>query len=235
MFQTKDWKADLDNKKKDSATGKDVVSVYIGDRFDAANHKDPIFEDFYLDVLKDLISDPSKYVIFTSAGSIPQLCVLSAGRIVDHNYQIFLLKMTFHGILNGLDKELMCDALTESCVSGAKVADSKSIIKIQNEFLDVTGMNVSSRLVKALVIEHFRADYSEEACSPVADRLSGYPLSDLRSLAEETNKWHWHVQRDLRSLGILKKDLNASPKDVEKALKDELYLRLLFGKLKEGK
>lgn len=235
MFQTKEWKADLENKNKDSATGREVVSVYIGDRFDAANHKDPIFEDFYLDVLKDLIADPSRYVIFTSTGSIPQLCVLSAGRIVDHNYQIFLLKMTFHGILNGLDKELMCDALAESCVSGIKGSDSTSIIKIQNEFREVTGMSVSNRLVKALIIEHFRADYSEEAESPVADRLSGYSLTDLASLSKEVNKSHWHVARNLRSLDRLKRDLGAMPDEVEKALKDELYLRLLFGKLKEGK
>lgn len=235
MFPTKEWKADLSNKKKDEATGRDVVSIYVGDRINAANERSPVLEDFYLDEIQSIIAEPKKYQIFTSAGSIPQLCVMSGGRIIDHNYQMHLLKMAYHNILNGISKESMCNALTESCMPNNKSSDTKAIRSIQHKFSGITGMYVSNRFVKALVIEHFRADYSEEIESPLADRLSGYSLKELKNIANEINQCHWNVNAKKNQIEKLKETFNANPKDIEEALKEELYLRLLLGKLKEGK
>lgn len=233
MFKSKDWDVDTEDVQLDPSTNEEIYSVTIGEEKDRLNVITPIREDIYKSVLMDIARDPKHYQIETSRGNVPRLFITHGCRIVDHNMQMFYIKNGIHGILNSASPEIMSKALKEAVNAEGSLNSPAALYALNDEITRVTGNRIETKFLKALIIEHVMSDYLEKDFSVLSSRINVLSYKELQAIITDLNLYEWTGKYERPLTKELLEEESCTMKELKKALMQELYLRMLCGKLRE--
>lgn len=224
-----EWKK-VKNSNYMDANEQDTVKIVIGER----NSQDPkeryIIEPIWTSMLSDMQENPYAYTAYIAPGAYPQLFIRRDHHLFLHNSEMCELISSCKQKLQNIDTDILCGALAEYRQEKRKKKEEEPCIEAVTKQVSAEhGKSLTHEFIGCLIADFFNDAYFEG--DPTAAVVSNLSYEELKNLALDSiyRQMIGAFQSKEKEEAI--KKMNIDPDDLQGAIQDELFRRLITGRI----
>ena len=214
-------------------TGKEVVSVIIGDITYTDGTKDFAIEPVYEDILRKVYEAPGEYRICPLPGNVPQMFITRFGDLQIHNNTMRLFADAISEAFDACsDRMLLCRALKDATGKAQKGSTLYALNELSALLSRTLEVNLPAEFIKAALKNYFTNLYAADAENDaLAQTLSALEWPELLDLSFELNEMYHAEGQGGPVINRIVDETDASDNDIFTAVQRELFVRSVTGRV----
>lgn len=224
-----EWKK-IKNSTYIDEKGQETVKIIIGEKNNQDPQKRYLIEPIWTSMLNSMQENPGAYSVYIAPGSSPQLFVRCDHHLYLHNSEMCDLITSCKQKLQNIDTDILCGALAEYRKTKRDRKEDEPCIETAAKQVSAEyGQALTHEFIACLIADFFNDAYFEG--DPTAAVMSNMTYDELKELALDS------IYRQMiggfadREKEEKIKNMKIDPDDLQGAIQDELFRRLITGRI----